>query len=72
MAHEHVAKIAQHTKTLIDTPRLRAAEVRAAHADGMSYPRLSREVYAELARLGVPAEDITGAGVGPDNLRKMA
>lgn len=69
---EHVLAIAEDTARLIQLPKHRAAAVVAAHEAGLSYPAISREVYLILRARGFQPDAIDGAGVGPDNLRKMS
>lgn len=71
MPNPHVVAIADATQQIIQAPKRRAAEVAAAHSDGLSYPTISREVYLLLRQREIEPEDIDGAGIGPDNLRKM-
>jgi hypothetical protein len=67
----HVVAIADATEQLIKAPGRRAAEVAAARSDGLSYPTISREVYLLLRQREIEPEHIDGAGIGPDNLRKI-
>jgi hypothetical protein len=70
-AHTFIEAAAKDTIEMLSLPERRRQHIAGARQTGKSYNAISKEIIAELVRQGLTIETVNGAGVGPDNIRKM-